>query len=177
MNIINKHKTKIFDRGFSVIEVMIAIVILAILGAIAVPSLMNTIQNNYSVSLSNDMIKTLNYARSESMKRSTSISICPQTSSGTGCGSDWSKGWIVYIGSTNYDKNTMTLLRNYSLSGKNASVTKSTVGNLITYNKFGFLSSPTMTLTIYASGCTSNNARSIAISLTGYLEVTKINCP
>lgn len=64
------------SRGFSLIELMVAITILAILLAVAVPSFQDMIQKNRVRTAAADLSDSLNLARSEAIKRGSSTRLC-----------------------------------------------------------------------------------------------------
>ena len=78
-------------RGFSLIELMTAVAVLAILGVIAVPSYRSFVLNQRVREASYDLMSTLMFARSEAIKRNASVSIARVSS-------DWSRGWVVSAG-------------------------------------------------------------------------------
>ncbi|MFT4195883.1 GspH/FimT family pseudopilin [Ottowia sp.] len=80
-------------RGFTAIELMVVIAIVAILAALAAPSFTPLIERWRVRQAAEDMQATLYYARSEAIKRGGGISIVPQ-------GSGWSDGWQVMHSST-----------------------------------------------------------------------------
>ncbi|MEO8746769.1 MAG: GspH/FimT family pseudopilin [Rhodanobacter sp.] len=84
--------------GFSLLELMVTITIVAVLTAIAVPSLRNTIQRNRVSSASNDLLASLAYARTAAITRGQIVSMCPSTTgkSCTTSGQAFEPGWIVY---------------------------------------------------------------------------------
>lgn len=63
-------------RGFSLIELMVAVAILAILLALAVPSFQDMIQRNRVRTAAADLTDSLNLARSEAIKRGSSTRLC-----------------------------------------------------------------------------------------------------
>jgi len=178
-------KSMILKRGFTLIELLITILILVIVMTIAIPSFRAIIQNNVTISASNDMIISLNYARSEAVKRSANVSICPaadQTFSS--CGNDWNQGWIIFlnpsvISSYASGNSAQLLLRTQSFSGNSPNITTSPSTSLANYNSAGFAGTNTSNLTfnISATGCAGPYARSLNISMTGRVTVTKSNCP
>ncbi len=87
--------------GFTIVELMIAIAILAIMTALAMPSLQQFMARNELVGTSNALISGINLARTEAVTRSTAVGICPSTD-GTGCtGGAWKSGFLVFVDDDN----------------------------------------------------------------------------
>jgi type II secretory pathway pseudopilin PulG len=82
---------------------MTVVAVTAILAAVAVPSMKETLQRNAQQSVLADLSNTLSFARSQAITRSQLISIC-QSSDGASCSTtslgDWSAGWIVFVDPT-----------------------------------------------------------------------------
>jgi type IV fimbrial biogenesis protein FimT len=78
--------------GFTLVEVMIAIALAALLLVVAVPSFRTMLLNNRMLSHANSLVSALNLARSEAVKRSGNVSVCRRD------GSDWQQGWLVTTG-------------------------------------------------------------------------------
>ena len=85
-------------RGFTIIELIIALVIVAVLLSMGVPSFSNTIEQNKLSTQINDLVSSLQYARSESVKTGKRITIC-KSNTGTGCvaaAAGYESGWIIF---------------------------------------------------------------------------------
>lgn len=86
------------DRGFTLVELMVAIVVLAILLAIGVPSFRDAALSSRLTGYANDLVASSQLARSEAIKRNSAVLLCA-SKSGTACGIDadtgWEAGWIV----------------------------------------------------------------------------------
>jgi type IV fimbrial biogenesis protein FimT len=86
-------------RGFTLIEIMVTITVAGILLAIGVPAFQSFVQNDRDIGQANSLVGSLNYARSEAIKRGspTGITVCP-SALGQACdvgSTAWAGGWIV----------------------------------------------------------------------------------
>lgn len=63
--------------GFTVLELMIAVAVLAILVGIGVPSFQEAVRRNRVATQTNNVISVLALARSEAVKRGTPVTVCP----------------------------------------------------------------------------------------------------
>ena len=98
-----KHNLNIrANAGFSLLELMVAVGIAAIVLAVGVPSFSSSIDNQRMTSATNDLVMTMNLAKSEAIKRVAYVTVC-KSSNGTSCtaGSTWNEGWIVFANTGN----------------------------------------------------------------------------
>lgn len=96
---------KAAQRGFTLVEIMIALAVLSILGVIAVPSFSNLMSDSMRANAVNSFIHTVFLARSEAIKRGEMVSIC-KSSNGADCApgnSGWDAGWITFVNSDRDD--------------------------------------------------------------------------
>lgn len=83
--------------GFTMIEMMMTLVILAVLIAVSAPGLSSYIKNNRMLSQVYSMRAVLNGARSEALAQRTAVTVC-RSENGTSCSGDaWNKGYIAFI--------------------------------------------------------------------------------
>jgi type IV fimbrial biogenesis protein FimT len=83
--------------GFTLIEMMTAIFILALLVTLAVPSFNDASLSGKLTGLANDLVASAQLARSEAIKRNAAVTLCA-SGDGATCddpGDGWSVGWIV----------------------------------------------------------------------------------
>lgn len=94
---IHKDTNSFSNRGVTLIELLVAMSILAILLGIGVPSFSQFSTNNRLSNASNALFSSFSLARSESIKRGNRVVVC-KSADGLVCsaGDDWSQGWIVF---------------------------------------------------------------------------------
>jgi len=85
------------QRGFTLIELMVILAIVAIIAGFGVPQIIGLIQNNRVVSQVNNLSAQLQYARSEAVRRASAINVIANDTGTT----NWKGGWTVYIDSDN----------------------------------------------------------------------------
>jgi len=85
-------------RGFTLIEMVSTMAVVAILGTLAVPSLRTFLQNAERAAAVNGFFHSLFLARSEAIKRGHVVSLC-RSADGQRCATrsaQWTDGWIVF---------------------------------------------------------------------------------
>jgi len=82
--------------GFTLIESMVAIAVLLVLMAIAVPSFKEASYRSQLRSAANNLVTSAHFARSEAIKRNAPVTMCMSTD-GEHCAASgsWAQGWIV----------------------------------------------------------------------------------
>ena len=79
-------------RGFTAIELMLAVAVLCILLAIGIPSFASLIRHQKLTATANMLFAAVNLARSEAIHRGRRVDLVP-----AGGRSDWRDGWIVFV--------------------------------------------------------------------------------
>jgi type IV fimbrial biogenesis protein FimT len=90
---------KINQRGFSLLEMMLAVALLAVLLGFGLPNFRDFIRNSRMAAAANDVIADVNLARSESIKRRVPVTLCKSANLAT-CDDDVDApftGWIVFV--------------------------------------------------------------------------------
>ncbi len=87
---------KLMQTGFTVVELMTGIAVVAVAASVAVPSFNTVINNNRRVTAVNQMVSTMHAARSEAITRNSQVTICPSTDGASCSGGSWKDGWIFF---------------------------------------------------------------------------------
>lgn len=87
-----KSTGRFVSSGFTLIEIMVTIAIVAILSMMAAPSLTESIENGKVKTLSTELTAALYLTQSEAVKRGIQVSIRPQQTSSN----EWQTGWDIF---------------------------------------------------------------------------------
>jgi type IV fimbrial biogenesis protein FimT len=125
------------ERGFSVIELMITVAIVAIAMTLGAPSLANFVSDMRLSATTNDLLTFFNYARSEAAKRGTRVTICISADQATcsTAGTDWAVGAVAFLDSNNDGQvqTTETILRVMNPISGNITITATTAFATVYY--------------------------------------------
>lgn len=174
------------NLGFTLIELIVTLALAAILLTVGVPAFQEMIRNNRAATHANEFMSTLNFARSEAVKRGRRVVLC-KSQDGASCTTDgtWDQGWIVFVDTDNdaaVDAGENIIRIFGALSGGNTLQGSTDVADYISYSPDGIarLTSGTSLATntqLTFGLCVSGKKNAIEISQTGRARVDKITCP
>jgi len=171
------------QTGFTLIELMVTIAVVAILLTVGVPSFRSLTQNNRMSTQANELMAALTLARSEAVKRGASVTICSSADQASCAGSNnWATGWIVFSDS-NADATVdagETIVRTWAALTGGSTLLGIGVGgaNSITFLASGLTSlAADAVFSLSTNGCTGNNARTIRVNRTGRANAAAAACP
>ncbi len=160
------------NSGFTLIELLVTIAVGAIVLAIGVPSFQNLIQTNQLATQTNKFISSLNYARSEAVKRKQNVIICPSSAlDSCNAGNAFENGWLVYVDtdrSSNFSAGDTSLWLNSALSN---SLSLASNQAQIEFNARGRPSGTQGSITICVDD-DINLARVVVLSPSGNIRLT-----
>ncbi len=185
------------EPGFTLVELLITIVVLTILLAAGVPAFQSFIKNNRVTAQTNDLVSTIQLARSEALKRGANIVACASDNQADCTGKDtWTKGWIVFSdpdgdnAPDNIDTGKCLMTEDCIIAthpGLSAGSTLTTDAGKVCFlptglsgtHLSGTCSNDTVEeveFTLKVKNCEKKQARTVTITLQGHTEVAPAAC-
>jgi len=171
MSVVATHREHARARGFSLIEIFVAVAVLAILTAMAVPSFRELGRRMTVTANSNDIVAALTAAKSEAVKRGVIAGV-------VGAGSDWSAGgWQVLVDSDNNNvlSSADTVIGSYAaLTNQYTVKSKVTGGNdaQVVFSSQGALATPATAADINVCRPDHETAQSVWVHVAPSGEIT-----
>ncbi len=155
------------SRGFTLVELMVTVAVLAIILSIAFPNMRELIVNGRITTQTNELISSLSLARSEAIKRGLDVSVCAADGAGL------ASGWFIVPG-LDCAATVTRLVRHEALSDLGVS------GDVafLRFSSRGGLFGGEKTLILTPKECPagSERARQISILGSGRVAVVRKSC-
>jgi type IV fimbrial biogenesis protein FimT len=171
-------------RGFTLLELMVAVAILGILLGIGVPAFREMLTANRLTSVANEMVTAFTVARSEARSRGIPVTLCAANAALDECEDtpQWNDGWIVFtddIGTPGVVDDDDEVLQAFPAPPTGFSVTAVTPATL-SFVRFLRSGAPdpvsAKTLKLMRPYCSGSKARQILITTTGRVASAKATC-
>ena len=170
-------------RGFTLVELLVVLAVGAILLAITIPGYANFMNYNRLVAVTNDLVSSLQLARSEAFKRGTRVSVCTSSTpmeSVPVCDEEanWQQGWLVFVdeGINGVLDIGDQILKVHGETPGGAVITATNYSTYASYLPSGVSQGPNGlgNGTLYV--CVAGSKRSIIINKTGRIRLNKSTC-
>lgn len=140
-------------RGFTMIEMLVVVTILAIMAALAAPSMSRLIGQQRLKSAASDLQLAMVKARAEAIKRNVNVAV-------SATGGDWANGWTI-------PDPTGSTAPALEVRGPTNGVSVSTSASQVVYTGTGRTTTATAGSTFVFSSPNANSSRCLSIDLTG----------
>lgn len=164
--------------GFTLVELMITIAVLAVLLAIGFPSFQNSLRSNRVATTVNEMIASLSLARSDAIRNGHGAGVCA-SSAGTACdGGTWGAGWMVWAdtnGNGTFEAGETVI----KFTAANPRMVGDAANRIVAYDARGRLRAANpLSITLRPDECGSQQLqRTLNVSRTGQVKVAPGACP
>ena len=179
------------ETGFTLIELLITLAVAALLMVSVVPTMRSITQNNLLAAVTNRLVATFQFSRSEAVERRARVTVCAANADQTACSGNsttWdSQGWLSFVdlnGDSVVDSNETILKVWAPLDGSTAITVQDNNSNAI--SSMGWLQNGIQAdgvivgIQIAASGSSAND-RCIQIGAPGWVKSDEIasgvSCP
>lgn len=155
--------------GFTLVELMVTLAVLAILAGISVPAFDSMVLSNRLSTLANDYAAAVRIARSEALKRNVPVVLCHSVNGSDCGGSGWEQGWVILAGGT--------VLRSHP-AASSGYLLSSGVASL-TFQPNGFATTAA-SLTACRTSPPGTQERQISVSASGKVRISRSSngsCP
>ncbi|HEY8329035.1 MAG TPA: GspH/FimT family pseudopilin [Rhodanobacter sp.] len=151
------------SRGFTLIEMLVTLAIFAVLLMIAVPSMRPFLQSQSVKNASMDISSTVALARSEAIKRNTTVNVTATLAT------DWSRGWAVSQTTPAATIRKQPALNNIVITPSDPS---------FSFDGNGRMTTTGSTFTIAPLNKTGSQplCLTVTVGATGRVESTKVTC-
>lgn len=158
------------EKGFTLIELMIAVAIFGIIASMAAPAFSYLIANNRHQASINALIGAVNLARTEAVKRGAQVTV-GSTSGDTA----WTNGYRVWVDTNNDDSLSAgeEVIRQFDEAKKGITLVGGV--NFISFRATGFATA-TGTIDI-CSDHESVAGRSMSVAISGRVSKLDYTCP
>jgi type IV fimbrial biogenesis protein FimT len=166
-------------RGVTTIELMIALTVVAIVVALALPSFNRATRNSLLLNTANDWAASMSLARQRAVEARRDVRICP-TSNNTSCDNskNYSDGWIMFVDQNNNGSPaTSELIRiGDPLDSRVSMGTPSAFDDWIEFKPGGNVngSGATAGNFTFCSGTYHEYSRQVGVSATGRVTAKKV---
>jgi type IV fimbrial biogenesis protein FimT len=159
-----------YVSGFTLVEMMVTVAVVAVLAGVAIPSLRAFVQDERQSTQTQRLWMSLNLARSESRKQDVSISVCASTDGLTcsGSASGWSSGWVVLSTAPGTTKPAMTV----PALPNGTTLSEATPVATVTFYSNGMVNAPAAFTFCDSRGAA--NARSVEVTLAGRVSASTV---
>jgi type IV fimbrial biogenesis protein FimT len=159
------------ERGFTLIELMIALLVGGVLFALAIPSFKYVTASNRISGEINGLLGDLQFARYQAIKEGLTVSVCAASAGTVTCptgtsataSTSWAIGWIVV------DQRGVVLRNQQAFAGSTPDSLTGTAS--VSFNRDGFAPGSSASFALHDPPTNVNHTRCIVVTTSGFMQV------
>lgn len=176
------------QRGFTLIEMLTTVAVLAVTTTVGIPALNGFVVSHRAATQANALLSALNYARSEAVSGARQVSLCPYVEDTNAADAAdrylcadttaWQQGWVVFregVDEAGNPTGAREILRVFEPLASGDALT----GNVstVSYLPTGFLAGATRpSFALMPQSCSTDQRRNIDVNLQGQSHVATASC-
>ncbi|WPL19262.1 hypothetical protein Thiowin_04374 [Thiorhodovibrio winogradskyi] len=173
------------SKGATLLELLVTLSIAAILMSVAVPSFQWMLRTNRIATVTNEMVRALNLARSEAVSRGVSVSICKSPDPGATVAvcdenASWHDGWLIFVDPNRdaqlADQADIIRVGQLSINDTNLSITSNNYARYVIYSPTGVPKGQGNLSNTSIWICIPPEQRNIIVNRVGRIRTTKSSC-
>lgn len=170
-------------RGFTLVELLVVLAVGSILLAIAVPGYGFLVNTSRVAAVTNDLISTLQLARSEAVKRGVRVTVCKTSNPANAMpvcdnAAGWHEGWLVFADGGNRGildaQDELIRIEQDHLNGTR--ITPSNFHDYVSFLPSGMSQGPNNLGNGTFEICLEHMQRKVIVSVTGRIRSTSGSC-
>ncbi len=160
------HAMKTHARGFTLIELMLVVGIIAVMASLAAPSFRTMLVKRTVQAGALALVEDMRFARSEALRRATTVTICNLAVNSTsaciagGTTPNWANGWLVFVDNSGSANSTVD-------TGEEILRVQQPLAGILTIQDFVTATSTKASFTYQANGWARSASEPIALTPTG----------
>lgn len=165
------------SKGFTLIELMITIAVVAIGLALAYPSFTSVLRSNQVATRTNELIASFYLARTEAVRSNRGAGVCPSADGANCNGVNWGSGWLVFTdqdgdGALSADGDTVV---RFVEGSQNVSLTS--IEDVVAFDNRGRLAAPVQ-LSLESTECPpgASLVRNLTVTRVGQVQMQEEEC-
>jgi type IV fimbrial biogenesis protein FimT len=164
------------QAGFTLVELIVAMLVVAVLVGLGVPSFRYVTTANRIAGEINGLLGDMQLARAEAIKEGQTVTVCSSSTPYTACSGStaWANGWIVFMdanGNKTVDAGEPVLRVQPAFTALDTFTASNAIA-AVTFNREGFAFGLPGTVTLALHDPTNNTGRTrcLAITIVGQLQ-------
>jgi len=168
--------------GFTLVELMVAVVVMAVLIGIAIPSFTEIMLSSRLRSYASDLVASANLARGEAIKRNAVVAMCVSSDGASCTTGGWEQGWVIFhdVDKSGALDTGETVIQKQQAAASGYLISNAASIDSISFQPSGLGATQATLVVCRATPTVGSQEREVTISATGRASMVKTttgSCP